>query len=1010
MTPHQHCATSSSSSSRQSGGNAPTVKQRQFRDGMEEEDDDNNSNASTTLGDDNDANQNTHDANEEDDDKGEDDGSSVDLLMGSNNNNDDDKSLLNNHRNRSMTMNSPLSTSTSPATQTLDRLSQMGSQEGGAELCIHLLAVDDATTDVKEKAVTDCTTAVMTNANVGSEMRNDERCIEDGGLMNSRGTQQELLDEREEGSTEDGRTYKRQQCLRSLKEYFMSTKNSSTYATQLQQRGMIASSVTAVPFCHRCNNSQSSATIAPHHGLCPHHADFYNSGSYEILNLIVDGNLLNCEACMYQFEHGRLNKELCHIDGCERKKKVNGKNKSKKTLVVGDGSSGDQLSISSSAFMNGDRNTRSSSNSQQTPSSFTDQTKNKQESQSSAVEDQGPMFEAGTIVFVHDRTWSGRNDLGGVARIIKVHPPTNNQDDDEDDDDEDDDDGYKYDVKYVLEARREKLVEERFLSLHTEYVSPAKIHRDSGAVDSENNDNNGIRLSVTANVISTAGTKDATVACVAEDGNRTVAKGAGDNVHIPKSPAHVDASGRPLSEYERLRQRNIERNKSRLAQLGLLDNPDKVSKSSSTMQGKKRKARHGDDVERRTRPKRQSTVKPSEDDGMSSVASTAATSVAPATVIAKCAATHKLHDNDCLPSSSTTTAATTTISSAVATRSDTSAAAAAATTSTRVRRPPAKFVARPSKQGLGVEEGDAAFLNSDNNDKLLLLPSRNDVEQQSLPPTTTTVEEVNNQVPRNIQPRLHNGTSCSTVVKANTVSLVDAAKTGCRKCTLEWQTERTDPKLDHDVCCPRVGKKAPCVSDDRNTSRGQEVRSASMRSIDVIASRVQNHATPSPVPPPQRKNVISVCQPPPPLPTLPSWIKEFVSESNRHNETIPVPRGSKWLPCPNPWGKIGHEEGDFVIISPFESESTQDILSIFHQGPNGSGIPKRFIVNPFDEGSPYLATHRSPARGGYCVLRLLRDRTSLRPWGFTFRLHEFGGACLIDSVEAMSPAEAAVSE
>lgn len=31
----------------------------------------------------------------------------------------------------------------------------------------------------------------------------------------------------------------------------------------------------------------------------------------------------------------------------------------------------------------------------------------------------------------------------------------------------------------------------------------------------------------------------------------------------------------------------------------------------------------------------------------------------------------------------------------------------------------------------------------------------------------------------------------------------------------------------------------------------------------------------------------------------------------------------------------------------------------------------------------------------------------LRPWGFTVRLHEFGGACLVDSIEPLSPAEAA---
>lgn len=91
------------------------------------------------------------------------------------------------------------------------------------------------------------------------------------------------------------------------------------------------------------------------------------------------------------------------------------------------------------------------------------------------------------------------------------------------------------------------------------------------------------------------------------------------------------------------------------------------------------------------------------------------------------------------------------------------------------------------------------------------------------------------------------------------------------------------------------------------------------------------------------------------------------------------------------------------------------MLSLFYQGPSngsdgGGGIPKRFVANPFEAGSPYHATHKSPARGeGYSVLSLVRDRMGLRPWGFTVRLHEFGGACLVDSVEPLSPAEAAVS-
>ena len=72
----------------------------------------------------------------------------------------------------------------------------------------------------------------------------------------------------------------------------------------------------------------------------------------------------------------------------------------------------------------------------------------------SVVQEQGPLFEVGTIVFVQDRTWSGRNDLGGVARIVKVHQP-NGEDEDVGDD------CATYEVKYVLETRREKDVEEQ---------------------------------------------------------------------------------------------------------------------------------------------------------------------------------------------------------------------------------------------------------------------------------------------------------------------------------------------------------------------------------------------------------------------------------------------------------------------------------------------------------------------------------------------------------------------
>ena len=63
------------------------------------------------------------------------------------------------------------------------------------------------------------------------------------------------------------------------------------------------------------------------------------------------------------------------------------------------------------------------------------------------------LFQVGTVVEVLDRTWIGRNDQGGVARIIKVRPNG---------EDGDNDGCTKYDVKYVL-GGRELLVDECFI-------------------------------------------------------------------------------------------------------------------------------------------------------------------------------------------------------------------------------------------------------------------------------------------------------------------------------------------------------------------------------------------------------------------------------------------------------------------------------------------------------------------------------------------------------------------
>ena len=278
-------------------------------------------------------------------------------------------------------------------------------------------------------------------------------------------------------------------------------------------------------------------------------------------------------------------------------------------------------------------------------------------------------------------------------------------------------------------------------------------------------------------------------------------------------------------------------------------------------------------------------------------------------------------------------------------------------------------------------------------------------------------------------------------------TLEEAAKV-CSKCRLEHEGQR-NPSISHDHGCPRKRKRGskkaatsnataisntqeePRLPDPTSTSKSNrlQVSKTSYTKRDEPTSNrshtserggqrvVEPKARASTAQPAsfsknrrvQAKKDQPLPQPEPRTPPLPGWIKEFIAEANGCRDDIPAPRGSKWIPCPNPWGKVGHEEGDIVIFSPFQSESTGDLLSLHHQGPGGT-IPKRFVANPFEESSPYLETHRSPDRGGYSVLRLTRDRVGLRPWGFIVRLHEFGGACLVQDVEPLSPAEAAVSK
>ena len=908
-----------------------------------------------------------------------------------------DNNNYNNAHQLTASMLSPIS----PATQTLDRLSMFGSQEGGAELCIER---------VLKKNAEDY------NNNHNHQYGGGEEC-------SSRKNQQQQQQQEEKEKKK-----KQEQCIQDLKEYFMSTKNSAVYAQQ-QSNHLIPPTV---PFCHKCNahnqnnnsnNNPSSSTTTtlqqsqiqsqsttktklssssliqiPHHGLCPQHLDFYISGSYEILNLIVDGNLLGCDACIDQFIMGRPNKQLDHVGECKRGGGGGGnttkKNKNKVGSSVSGGSSkrrGDnptgkngretkKESTVSSPMLG----SRKNSTAQLTPPPTT---------AFSRHENVGAEFEVGTIVYVEDRMWPGRNDPGGVARVVKVNQREGDKD-------------RTYDVKYVLEQRKEKGVEEDFMSLHTDYVSPSK---DYSTLVYENDSQ---KSEVAASVSSMENNNNAT-----DNNNQTASS--------PESPALVDANGHPLSEYERLRLRNIKRNKARLAHLGLLVPPtrnngnDQSSSSATAKRGRSKKSKKTKqhEVERRSQPKRQrpkqqQQQQSQEEDGKPRVTTKGNTrqsshkvSLAEAAQSGckKCIAEletgvkeRRQHNENC-PLATSSRAPL-----AEAAKSGCRKCIAELETGERKdgsshdKGCPRKVFGKKKESGKDAIKHQQQMSGKEEEDDLGYLDRR-----MQLP--------TNNSVP----------------------TLVDAAKAGCRKCTMEWQTEEVDTTMSHDICCPRVGKRAPSdklqSKSSSSSSRQKQTfsksnvstsgtgskslnsqshsTSSSSSTTTMIKAKAQNASqrvyqpTPSPVP------VLASTQRPP---QLPAWIRDFISEANEHNETVTIPRGSKWLPCPNPWGKIGHEEGDFVIMSPFESESASDMIALFHQGPNG-GMPKRFVANPLEEGSPYHATHRSPARGGYSVLRLTRDRMSLRPWGFTVRLHEFGGACLVDSIEPSSPAEAAVS-
>eukprot|EP00980_Cylindrotheca_fusiformis_P006715 scaffold1398_cov116-Cylindrotheca_fusiformis.AAC.32 len=111
---------------------------------------------------------------------------------------------------------------------------------------------------------------------------------------------------------------------------------------------------------------------------------------------------------------------------------------------------------------------------------------------------------------------------------------------------------------------------------------------------------------------------------------------------------------------------------------------------------------------------------------------------------------------------------------------------------------------------------------------------------------------------------------------------------------------------------------------------------------------------------------------------------------------------SNWIACDeNPWGPPGHQDGDVLLYGP-----QPGIFATTASARESLVVPKRYTLEPFAVSSPYRNTHYTPQEG-FTMLSLRREPLARRPWGFQVVWDEFGHACLVESVDRLSPAAAA---
>lgn len=799
---------------------------------------------------------------------------------------------------------------------------------------------------------------------------------------------------------------KKEQIINRLKSYFMTTKNSSEYAKKASVEAPL------VQFCHRCTNTM--AKYLPHHALCPKHPDFFNSGSYEILCILVDGFDHKCEACMFQFDNGRPNKELSHAPTCNRSdnKKCSGVNESESQQTKSSLSS-KRIHVDVPLAVSAQSGCRKCKQELETgeKNSLIHDIKCPRRRNTKNLPPLSVSASSGCKKCIREmRTGcaSSRGHDKCCPRRRKVIPRN--------EEDEGDESISKIEnitprkrkerpplaafaipalspvslvdaAKVCKKCRTELNGGMKTANAHDPSCPRKRANRASRELQALQHPKDDMlaRELGTYQKLDQRESSDGVVDFVPSRnlGSASKEEPPGfDNEILSLKNNDRDSDELPLSEYERLRLKNIQRNESRLAQLGLLVPSSKKQneKSRSTLSdllesGKpQNRGRSGEkkaapkSTRKRCLPNRRTKCDQSEKQNISGYDSSSS---------AKrddCYGSSPRTGYTCDPSSSTSTNSNNCSGSS----------------------PRISNTSDPNSSKIEYEKPTSTTQNT--NGKVLeedgcVGRRLNQIEAKPHKEVGWQSRQ-KKEVESNIFVSSRNSIKQSKKRRdASEVFL--AAKSGCKKYRVEWQTERQDLPSTNDLHCLRHRKVSAKHDDDRTPPPHLPlVQTASL--LNQFQSAIRS-ITPSPTH--QSSNP----------PDFPSFVASFISRPSDTCDTeIPAPRGAKWLPCPNPWGEVGHNEGDFVVISPFRSESANVMLSAFHQGPNFEP-PRRFLANPLEMDSCYLSTHRSPARGGYSVLSLKRDRMGMKPWGFTVRRHEFGGACLVQSVEPLSPAVGAVS-